>query len=81
MATKIDMEGFKSYLSEQKNTHLTHVEDKVIYGGVKGTREAINALRELRNMLKGDHAGNVSVKWDGAPAIFAGGLGPANTFA
>ena len=72
MATKINMESFKSYLSEQKNTHMTHVEDKVIYGGVKGTREAINALRELRNMLKGDHAGNVSVKWDGAPAIFAG---------
>lgn len=51
---------------------MTHIEDKVLYGGVKGTREAINALRELRDMLKGDHDGNVSVKWDGAPAIFAG---------
>ena len=29
-------------------------------------------LRELRNMLKGEHDGSVSVKWDGAPAIFAG---------
>ena len=52
--------------------HMTHIEDKVIYGGVKGTRMAINALRELRNMLKGEHDGSVSVKWDGAPAIFAG---------
>jgi len=66
------MEPFGTFITEQKNTHMTHIEDKVIYGGVKGTREAINALRELRNMLKGEHDGNVSVKWDGAPAIFAG---------
>ena len=51
---------------------MTHIEDKVIYGGVKGTRQAILALRELRDMLKGEHDGSVSVKWDGAPAIFAG---------
>ena len=60
------------FLSEQKNTHMTHIEDKVLYGGVDGTRQAINALRELRDMLKGKHAGKVSMKWDGAPAIFAG---------
>ena len=51
---------------------MTHIEDKVLYGGVKGTREAIMALRSLRDMLGGDHASNVSVKWDGAPAVFAG---------
>ena len=51
---------------------MTHIEDKVLYGGVNGTRQAINALRELRDMLKGSHDGSVSVKWDGAPAIFAG---------
>ena len=51
---------------------MTHIEDKVIYGGVKGTREAILALRSLRDMLKGQHDGGVSVKWDGAPAVFAG---------
>ena len=51
---------------------MTHIEDKVIYGGVKGTREAILALRSLRDTLGGEHDGNVSVKWDGAPAIFAG---------
>ena len=51
---------------------MTHIEDKVLYGGVKGTREAIMALRSLRDMLKGEHDGNVSVKWDGAPAIFCG---------
>ena len=66
------MENFESFITEQKNTHMTHVEDRVLYGGVKGAREAILALRSLRDMLKGTHAGNVSVKWDGAPAIFAG---------
>ena len=66
------VKAFKEVLSEQKNTHMTHIEDKVIYGGVKGTRDAIMALRSLRDMLKGEHSGSVSVKWDGAPAIFAG---------
>jgi len=59
-------------LSEGKNTHMTHIEDQVIYGGVNGTRQAINALRELRNMLQGKTSSTLSVKWDGAPAIFAG---------
>ena len=63
---------FSEFISEQKNTHMTHIEDKVLYGGVKGTRQAILALRSLRDMLGGQHDGSISVKWDGAPAIFAG---------
>ena len=63
---------FKQYITEQKNTHMTHIEDKVLYGGVSGTREAILALRSLRDALGGVHDGRVSVKWDGAPAVFAG---------
>ena len=66
------MNTFSSFITEQKNTHMTHIEDKVIYGGVKGTRDAILALRSLRDMLSGKHSSSVSVKWDGAPAIFAG---------
>lgn len=66
------MQNFKSFITEQKNTHMTHIEDKVLYGGVKGTREAILALRSLRDTLGGEHDGRVSVKWDGAPAVFAG---------
>lgn len=66
------MISFKETITEQKNTHMTHIEDRVIYGGVKGTREAIFALRDLRDMLGGSKEGNVSVKWDGAPAVFAG---------
>ena len=66
------MKTFKKFVAEQKNTHMTHIEDKVLYGGVKGTRDAILALRSLRDMMKGQHSGNVSVKWDGAPAVFCG---------
>ena len=66
------MNRFSEFITEQKNTHMTHIEDKVIYGGVKGTREAILALRSLRDTLGGVHDGSISVKWDGAPAIFAG---------
>ena len=68
---------FSEFISEQKNTHMTHIEDKVLYGGVKGTREAILALRSLRDTLGGVHDGSVSVKWDGAPAVFAG-IDPRN---
>jgi len=46
----------------------------VIYGGVKGARDAILALRALRDMLAGNASSgvDVTVKWDGAPAVFAG---------
>ena len=66
------MNTFSSFITEQKNTHMTHIEDKVVYGGVNGARQAINALRSLRDMLGGVKGGTVSVKWDGAPAVFAG---------
>ena len=62
------------YLTEEKNTHMTHIEDRVIYNGVNGAREAILALRSLRDMLAGNTktSTDVTVKWDGAPAVFAG---------
>ena len=63
---------FKRFITEQKNTHMTHIEDAVIHGGVDGTRQAIMGLRGLRDMLQGTHKGGLSVKWDGAPAVFAG---------
>lgn len=65
---------FSQYIKEEKNTHMTHIEDQVIYGGVKGARDAILALRSLRDMLAGNAKSSVdvTVKWDGAPAVFAG---------
>jgi hypothetical protein len=70
------MKSLTKYLSEAagKNTHMTHIEDLVLDGGVKGARQAILALRSLRDMLSGNTKApvDVTVKWDGAPALFAG---------
>ena len=66
--------NFKNYIAESKNTHMTHIEDLILDGGVKGARQAILALRSLRDMLSGNAKApiDVTVKWDGAPAVFAG---------
>jgi hypothetical protein len=68
------MKSFKEHISEEKNLHMEHGEDLVLNAGVKGTREVINSLRAVRDMLAGHSAKkvDVTVKWDGAPAIFAG---------
>ena len=57
-----------------KNLHLEHLEDEILNHGVEGGRAAINFLRSLRDMLAGNARSsiNMTVKWDGAPAIFAG---------
>ena len=70
------MRSLSGYIAEAagKNTHMTHIEDLILDGGVKGARQAINALRSLRDMLSGNSKKSVdiTVKWDGAPAVFAG---------
>ena len=57
-----------------KNLHLEHLEDEIINQGIDGGRGAINFLRALRDMMKGNAKSgiNMTVKWDGAPAIFCG---------
>lgn len=68
------MLSFKNYLVEEKNVHMEHIEDNILNNGVNGTRDSINFLQSLRDMLSGraKRNVNVSVKWDGAPAVFAG---------
>ena len=67
------MQGFQNYLVEDRNTHLEHLEDEIINNGTKGARTSIEFLKSIKKMLQGGKGGsNVSVKWDGAPAIFAG---------
>ena len=65
---------FNQYIIENKNTHMEHIEDLIFNEGVKGTRKAINFLRDLRDMLAGHSKNSISrtVKWDGAPAVFVG---------
>ena len=57
-----------------KNLHLEHLEDEILNYGVDGGRAALNFLRSLRDMLAGASRSsvNMTVKWDGAPAIFCG---------
>jgi len=73
------MFSFNGFLTEAKNLHLEHLEDEVLNNGVTGTRGAINFLQSLRDMLAGNAKSsvNVTVKWDGAPAVFAG-INPEN---
>ena len=68
------MTRFIQYLEEAKNTHMEHLEDNILNAGVDGARQSIDYLRNLRDMLAGKSKGkiNVTVKWDGAPAVFAG---------
>ena len=68
------MQKLSTFITEQKNTHMEHLEDMIFNDGVDGARLAINSLQSLRDMLAGRSKSkvNVTVKWDGAPAIFAG---------
>ena len=65
-----------------KNLHLEHLEDEIINQGIDGGRGAINFLQGLRDMMKGHSNSkvNMTVKWDGAPAIFCGRHPETNQF-
>ena len=72
------MFSFKGFQTQDKNTHLEHLEDDIINRGSKGGDNAINFLKSVRNMLAGQSGGtNITVKWDGAPAIICG-INPEN---
>ena len=72
------MQGFQDYLTEDRNTHLEHLEDEIINNGTAGAKTAIAFLKSIKQMLQGGKGGSsISVKWDGAPAIFCG-INPEN---
>lgn len=63
-----------TYLLEAKNVHLEHLEDEILNKGIQGAESALAFLEGVAGMLRG-HSNkkyNVTVKWDGAPAIFCG---------
>ena len=68
------MKNLSIFLTEDKNTHLEHLEDDILNNGMAGGQNAINFLSSLSDMLEGNtkRPMNVTVKWDGKPAIFAG---------
>ena len=67
------------YITEAKNLHMEHLEDVVFNEGSVGVEEAIRFLESVSEMLSGNSSRgvNVTVKWDGAPAVFAG-INPEN---
>lgn len=61
-------------LTESKNVHLEHLEDLVFNNGWAGAQEALNYIDSLRHMLA-EGTGTttqLTVKWDGSPAIICG---------
>jgi len=73
------MFSFKGYQTKAKNKHLEHLEDQIIDNGSAGGKNAVNFLVAIRNMLKGSSRSkvNMTVKWDGAPAVICG-INPEN---
>jgi hypothetical protein len=66
-------------LQEFKRTHLEHIEDIVLTNGYEGGVAVVGYFTDIYNMLKGSSANSlqVSVKWDGAPAVICG-INPEN---
>lgn len=73
------MNRFAQYISEAKNVHMEHIEDSIFNEGSEGVNSAIAFLSSVTEMLSGSSKSgiNVTVKWDGAPAVFAG-INPEN---
>jgi hypothetical protein len=66
-------------LNEFKRTHLQHIEDIILTDGHSGGEAVINYFQGILQTLQGsaDQPINVSVKWDGAPAVVCG-INPDN---
>ena len=66
-------------LQEFKRTHLEHIEDIILTHGHTGGEAVLGYFTDIYNMLKGtgSSALQVSVKWDGAPAVVCG-INPDN---
>lgn len=57
-----------------KNTHLEHLEDDIINLGYKGAQRSIAFVEALLQLFQGNSNTklNITVKWDGAPAVVVG---------
>jgi hypothetical protein len=71
---EIRKETPKWLLTESKNVHLEHLEDLVFNSGYQGAIAALDYIESLRHMLA-EGTGTttqLTVKWDGSPAIICG---------
>jgi len=66
-------------LSEFKRTHLEHIEDIILLNGYEGGQAVVGYFTNIYNTLKGESSSplQISVKWDGAPAVICG-INPDN---
>ena len=69
------MKSFSEYISEaadsSQNLHMTHADEDLFERGDAGANAAIEFITDFAKTVgKGETA--LTVKWDGAPAIFAG---------
>lgn len=65
---------FKSFIKEGF-THSAHLEDLILNLGSEGTLIAIKALKDFKDTFAGKSNAkniNLSIKWDGAPAVVFG---------
>jgi hypothetical protein len=70
------MRAFKTHIREAagKNLHLEHIEDAIFNDGMKGGEDAVRFLQSVGEMLQTNSSQSygITVKWDGAPAVFCG---------
>ena len=63
----------ESNITGSRNKHMTHIEDLIILGGAEGIEHALDTFNSLYLEFKGETPKSqrrVSVKIDGAPAVF-----------
>jgi len=68
------MKSLRTFLNEAKNVHMEHFEDSILNLGSEGGIQALDIASSIVEKLTGHAQGrvNITVKWDGAPAVFAG---------
>jgi len=64
----VDEQITRSNIIKEADARIQHLEDLVIFNGVEG---AVRALESLKSLTKGGHQ-NVTLKWDGSPAVIFG---------
>ena len=55
------MFSFKGFQTQDKNTHLEHLEDDIINRSSNGDRNAVNYIKSVRIMLSGSSGGRITM--------------------
>jgi len=61
-----------SIITEEKITHLTHLEDLVLFEGKKGANKILNILKNVYNDIKKHKTTKAQIKVDGSVSIIVG---------